>query len=297
MYHLRTFTMLLPCAFLLALGVPPALEGQSMDTLVRWAPQDPSQHDPVVVSISGMWFEGCVPEYPSAVFRDPPADAFPDLFSEPDPPGPIAARWAVVLTTVGDHACPPVTEPYDVSVALGPLPPGFHRVLFEYRDHRPGASPHPGGTLAVADFFVGSEPAEVLSLHEGRFEVSVTWRTPQGDEGVGVRVPGASESAGLFSFFDPDNWEVLVKVLDGCSYNDRYWVLMAAATNVEYTLRIEDLATETVWERTNPMGRLSPAHADIRAFAGCPAVQGTQSTPMHFGVADHEKAQESAKES
>jgi hypothetical protein len=271
MCHVRTLPVLLPVAFLLSFGAPPALEGQSQDTRIRWAPPNPTEHDPVVVSISGIWFELCPPEYASAVFRNPPVDAFPDLFSEPDPPEPIVSRWAVVLkppARVGDGTCPPHASPYEVSVALGFLPSGSHRVLFELQDDRPGG--HPGGTLAVADFLVSSEPAEVLSLHEGRFEVTVTWRTAEGGEGIGLRVPGASESAGLFSFFHPDNWEVLVKILDGCSLNERYWVFLAAATDIEYTVRVEDLEGETSWEHTSPMGTMSPAFADIRAFEGCP---------------------------
>lgn len=31
-----------------------------------------------------------------------------------------------------------------------------------------------------------------------------------------------------------------MKVLDGCSINNRYWVFPAAATNVEYTLTVTD---------------------------------------------------------
>jgi hypothetical protein len=254
-----------------AVGVaflPGAIASELFDA--HWTPREPSVGEPVVVTLTGPWGPICMRRIPSAIFREPSPEAFPELY--PEPGGELlVSRWAIIFESpVGE--CPPGGGPFEVDVAVGELAPGWHRVLFSFVETL--GEPHTRSTLAIAEFYVSPEPAEALSLHDGRFEVTVAWRTPQGDEGVGVRVPGASESAGLFSFFHPDNWEVLVKVLDGCSYNDRYWVLMAAATNVEYTVRIEDQVTETVWERTNPLGTMSPAFADIGAFAGCPPEGG-----------------------
>ncbi|HUP24375.1 MAG TPA: hypothetical protein VNB06_15695 [Thermoanaerobaculia bacterium] len=103
-----------------------------------------------------------------------------------------------------------------------------------------------------------------------RFLAEVTWTDFEGASGAGTVAPLRSADSGLFWFFGPDNWELLVKVLDGCGFNDRFWVLGAATTNVEYTLTITDTETEAVWTRTNPLGVSSPAIADIDAFAGCP---------------------------
>ena len=74
----------------------------------------------------------------------------------------------------------------------------------------------------------------------------------------------------MFYFFTPANWELLVKVLDGCEFNDRYWVFAAAATDVEYTLTIKDTQTGTVREYFNPLGRSAAAITDTDAFATCP---------------------------
>ncbi|MCP4658010.1 MAG: hypothetical protein GY856_21585 [bacterium] len=79
-----------------------------------------------------------------------------------------------------------------------------------------------------------------------------------------------SDDSGLFWFFDPDNWEMLVKVLDACGLNGRYWVFAAATTNVEYTLRVVDTETDSVVEYHNPLGTASPAITDTSAFATCP---------------------------
>ncbi len=49
---------------------------------------------------------------------------------------------------------------------------------------------------------------------------------------MGTMVPGATNESGLFWFFDDDNWEMLVKVLDGCGTNGHFWVFLAAATDV-----------------------------------------------------------------
>ncbi|MDA8017857.1 MAG: hypothetical protein MPN21_10460 [Thermoanaerobaculia bacterium] len=63
------------------------------------------------------------------------------------------------------------------------------------------------------------------------------------------------------------NWEVLVKVLDGCGLNDRYWIFTAAATNVEYAITVFDTVSEQEWTYDNSLGVASPAVTDIDAFA------------------------------
>ncbi len=45
-------------------------------------------------------------------------------------------------------------------------------------------------------------------------------------------MPVSSPDSALFWMFAPGNWEVLVKVLDGCASNGRYWILSAGATDV-----------------------------------------------------------------
>ena len=83
-------------------------------------------------------------------------------------------------------------------------------------------------------------------------------------------VPAGSDTSGLFWFFDADNWEVLVKVLDGCAINQRFWVFAAATTNVEYTLRVTDIESGALSEYFNPLGRAADAITDTSAFATCP---------------------------
>ena len=60
-----------------------------------------------------------------------------------------------------------------------------------------------------------------------------------------------------------------MKVLDGCSLNDHYWVFAAAATTVEYTLTVTETAIGAKRAYSNEKGDLSPAFADTTAFI-CP---------------------------
>jgi hypothetical protein len=78
---------------------------------------------------------------------------------------------------------------------------------------------------------------------------------------------------GLLWFFQPENLEVAVTVLDGCDLNGAYWVKTSAATNQGYSLRVEDTLNGAVAEYGNPLdGELAEAVIDTQAFLGsCPA--------------------------
>ncbi len=98
----------------------------------------------------------------------------------------------------------------------------------------------------------------------------MTWRDPGGRCGNGTLVPGVrSDHSAVLWFFHPANWEMLVKVLDGCFVNDRFWVFFAAATDVEFTLTVTDRSTGAQKIYTNPLGHLADAVADTSAFATC----------------------------
>ncbi|NJL26637.1 MAG: hypothetical protein HC897_01550 [Thermoanaerobaculia bacterium] len=109
-----------------------------------------------------------------------------------------------------------------------------------------------------------------LCLNERRFKVEVAWKNFLDETGSGQRAPGGTADSGLFYFFQPDNLELLVKVINGCSVNGHFWILGAATTNVEYTLTITDTETDVVRTYFNPLGKASPAIIDIEAFETCP---------------------------
>ncbi len=108
-------------------------------------------------------------------------------------------------------------------------------------------------------------------LQGGRFQVGLTWQDGTGRSGVGSPVPAAvSADSAVLWFFDPSNWELLVKVLDGCAVNQRIWVFTAATTNVGYTLTVTDTVTGQVKSYQNPGGQTAAAVTDTDAFAVCP---------------------------
>ena len=122
---------------------------------------------------------------------------------------------------------------------------------------RPGAAP-----ACVAD-------ATHLCLQKGRFRVEASWDA-NGSSGSGQTVPGASPDSGLLWFFSLDNWELMVKVLDGCGVNGHYWVFAAGTTNVHYVLTVTDTLTGSVARYENPAGKASAAVTDVDAFQTCP---------------------------
>lgn len=109
-----------------------------------------------------------------------------------------------------------------------------------------------------------------LCLSRNRFRVEVSYEGTGGLLKAGKVVPGAAANSGVFSFANPDNWELMVKVFDACSRNSRYWVYSAAMTDIHYILTVTDTTTGQVKRYESPAGRLSPATIDTDAFAACP---------------------------
>ena len=112
--------------------------------------------------------------------------------------------------------------------------------------------------------------ADTFCALNGDFKIEVTWEKKNGETGVGRVVPSAtSDNTGIFYFFDDQNWELLLKVLDGCTINHHFWVFGGAATNVKYQIRVTDLVTDDVWIYDNPQGQSSEAITDTSAFNTC----------------------------
>ncbi len=126
-----------------------------------------------------------------------------------------------------------------------------------------GADPNAEPPTCVPD-------ANTLCLNDDRFRVEVSWDTGE-LTGPAVVVPGGSDDSANLWFFSPNNWEVLIKVLDGCGINDRYWVFFAATTDVAFTVTVTDTENEDeVQVYTNELGQPADAITDTSAFATCP---------------------------
>ena len=131
------------------------------------------------------------------------------------------------------------------------------------------AVPSPGWIPIPASLPPVVPAGEVLEVRNDRFAMSATWTTGGGQTGAAQALSARTESAGLFYFFSPDNWEIQAKVLDGCAINGHYWFFAAATTDVGYELTVRDRQANREKVYRNPVGRASPAITDIGAFA-CP---------------------------
>ena len=107
---------------------------------------------------------------------------------------------------------------------------------------------------------------ETLCLHGGRYEVRADYWTSHGDRAAAQVVPKGTSDSGLFRFFDAENWEMLIKVLDGCAINGRYWVYGASTTDLGYEIRVTDTTTNDANVYRNEPGRPAPAITDGKAF-------------------------------
>jgi hypothetical protein len=108
-----------------------------------------------------------------------------------------------------------------------------------------------------------------LCLNGGRFRVTAFYATAAGASGPGMRVALTGDS-GYFWFFDPANIELVVKVLDACTFSPpNFWVFAGGLTNVGVTLIVEDTQTGASRTYNNPIGTPFAPLQDTQAFS-CP---------------------------
>lgn len=79
-----------------------------------------------------------------------------------------------------------------------------------------------------------------------------------------------TDDSGYLWFFQSTNIEAVVKVLDACGFNQRFWVYAGGLTNVQVTMTITDTMNGTVKTYTNPQGKAFQPIQDSSAFATCP---------------------------
>jgi len=108
-----------------------------------------------------------------------------------------------------------------------------------------------------------------LCLDNGRFQVSASFQTPQGQSGAAHTVALTTDTGYLW-FFSAANVEAVVKVLDGCGVNGKYWVFAGGLTDVHVDLTVLDTAHGTSVVYHNPQGTAFRPIQDTAAFATCP---------------------------
>ncbi len=108
----------------------------------------------------------------------------------------------------------------------------------------------------------------VLCLSGGRFRLEAVWENFEGNGGVGHSVP-QTDDTGAFWWFDPDNIELAVKVLDGRWSNGYFWVFYGALSNLKFSLLVTDTQTGECLEYFNPLGTFASV-GDTTAFQESP---------------------------
>jgi uncharacterized delta-60 repeat protein len=128
--------------------------------------------------------------------------------------------------------------------------------------------------LAAGEGLEGSAPVAApagveLRLNNNRFRVTATWRTASGDTGSATGVKLTSDTGYLW-FFTAANVEAVIKVINGCGLNQRYWVFAGGLTDVMVDLTITDTTNNAQKVYSNPQGRAFRPIQDTGAFASCP---------------------------
>ena len=157
---------------------------------------------------------------------------------------------------------------------MGPLDAGRYPVRLRVLQD---AALTPSGTatsLETAELVVhdgnGCVPSPTrLCLQGGRFAVDVEWTDFANRSGSGQAVPLRLDS-GSFWFFHEDNLEVLVKVLDGCAVNGRYWTFIAGASTTQYVVHVSDMLAGITLSYFNALGQVPELVPDTSAFPTCP---------------------------
>ena len=146
--------------------------------------------------------------------------------------------------------------------------PGFHEVVLTVW----GAGESSEATLDVLVESSNPEGScksgdETRCLRDSRFQVEMEWWAAGGERAMARVARVGTDDSGLFWFFERENWEMLIKVLDGCSINGHVWVFGASSTDRGYRIAVTDTVSGEVREYGNEPGRAAPAITDVTAFS------------------------------
>ena len=108
-------------------------------------------------------------------------------------------------------------------------------------------------------------PTSTPLVFDGGYKVSLCYETADGEVGEGKGGIWASGQSGLLWFFDRENAEMLIKVLDGCAQNRRRWVFVAPVTDVAFNLHVTD-SRGLYWTHRNRLGVTASTRSDTNAF-------------------------------
>jgi hypothetical protein len=134
--------------------------------------------------------------------------------------------------------------------------------------------PTPDGTFA---FFTDGAvpntlpcvPSPTAACLSNRFKVEITYdATPNNGTGP-ANVVLESTASVKFTFFDPTNIEMILKILNACSLNNKWWVFAGGLTDVGVSIKVTDTTNGAFKTYSSTKGHLFQTFADTSAF-NCP---------------------------
>ncbi|MCY3968424.1 MAG: fibronectin type III domain-containing protein [Acidobacteria bacterium] len=161
-------------------------------------------------------------------------------------------------------------ERNSTSVVIQNIPSATYRAYqVVARNSRGISEPTPeAGATTFAEVAECVADGDTLCLNEGRFRVEARWEIDQRRD-RGDAEPWTNDT-GDFRFFSPDDFELVVKVLDGCALNERYWVYAAGLTDVKVVMTVIDSETGVAATYYNPPDTPFLPVQDTTSFAVCP---------------------------
>ncbi len=133
-------------------------------------------------------------------------------------------------------------------------------------DPDPGPGPDPDSVPPSGEGYTDCVPDTTPLVFDGGYHVRMCYETSEGTVGEGKAGIWASGESGLLWFFTRDNAEVLIKVLNGCFYNDHRWVYVAPVTDLAFNLYVVDSEGRT-WSHHNRQGDTASTRSDNEAFS------------------------------
>ena len=124
----------------------------------------------------------------------------------------------------------------------------------------------PGATLQ----FTCNTTDLAACLLDHRFEIAASFTAPNGGPAGNAHMVQLTDDSAYLWFFSADNVEVLVKVLNGCALNSRYWFFAGGLTNVDVMITVTDSNTGVMRQFHNPQGTPFQPIQDTSALPVCP---------------------------
>lgn len=108
-----------------------------------------------------------------------------------------------------------------------------------------------------------------LCLNNDRFKVEAIFQQA-GQPADIAHVVELTDETGYLWFFSAVNVEAVLKVINACPFNNRFWVFAGGLTDVRVDIVVTDTKTGTIKTYTNPQGKPFQPIQDTSAFSTCP---------------------------